>query len=190
MQWADGEITGQIADRRVKLRQIVERRADVRKRQGALTENLDEIENLHNRFVTACRRAEDEGRWPVHIAGHIFEQRKAQAIIDQTRRYLDERRPIAQDYDRLITRFDEACNLLNRDIKVLGQLKERLAIDLEHVRLDRGNEELKRLREMGAEIEGLASTLGTQGVDPLGGQSLAQESKQPVEKIDVEEFLK
>lgn len=185
MRWAGEQIDRQIADRQARRARLAERLVQVRRDRQALTDKMKDVENIRKRMDAAYRRAEDEDRFPFEIAGKSFDQARAKQILAETARYLADRESLAQSYDQAVTKLDAAVGLLAADIDQLKRLREKVAIDLEQVRLNQGVEELSVLRKHEADIAAFAKTLGA-----MADESLT--TSLPVDtapRINVEELL-
>lgn len=165
MQWADARVQAQLDDRQRRLAALADRIAQIERRQNEFMQKLRDVENVHDRFTTAVRRAEDEDRWPIRIAGQSFDQARARAIIDQAQRYLTDHQPLAEAYANALAKLHLAHSEQYRDIEQLQRLRQKLALDLERVRLNQGIEELNRLRQTEQEIAGFAGALGQMADD-------------------------
>jgi DNA repair exonuclease SbcCD ATPase subunit len=187
MRWADGKIQTQLADRRERLKALTSRLADVRVRQKNLTDSIEEIENLHNRMKTAVQRADDEDRWPVKIGGQAFTIPQANAIIQQTRKYVDDRQSLTKAYLQAVARLEDGERMLRKDMEDLSALRDKLALDLERVRLNQGMEELQRLRNTESEIAGYSKALSQAADDSLIMATLPTSGDE--QKVDVNSFL-
>ncbi len=188
MTWADARVQTQINDRQSRLTALSDRIADVERRQGTFLDKLKQTRNIHDRFTTAVRRAEDEDRWPVKIGGDSFDQAKARSIIEQAKRYIDDHQPLADAYIQALTRLQIAHSEMYRDIDQLKRLREKLALDLERVRLNQGIEELGRLRQTEQEIAGFAGAL-SQIADDAALLSLPSEDR-PGQNTDLEKLIR
>jgi chromosome segregation ATPase len=175
MKWADAKVARQIADRDGRLARVNARLEETRRRQKALSLNMEEIENLRTRLEQASQRATDEDRWPFRLAGESFDQARARTVIAETRRYADDRKPMLAEYEKAVAKLDDAAVALRRDIENLQRLREKLALDLERIRLSQGVEELAALRKTEAEIEGYSRALGQIADDVLMSTSALSE---------------
>lgn len=189
MRWAEKRIGGQIADRQERLKLLSARLSDVKLHQRNFQDKMRDVENIHSRMTTAVQRAEDEDRWPAVVGGQSFDQAKAKAIIDHTDKWLQQRRPLSAAYDQAVARLSQGQQDLQKDIEELGNLKDKVALDLERVRLTQGMEELAQLRQREQEIAGFAQALTHMADESAAISSLPPEDKEPA-KVDIESFLK
>jgi hypothetical protein len=189
MQWAEGRISTQVADRQTRLQQISARLQDVQARQEKFLTQITDVENIHKRMADAVQRADDEDRWPAVVAGRSFDQAKAKAVIEQSQKWLNERRGLAQAYDQAVMRLTQGQQALDKDVEALYALKEKLALDLERVRLTQGMEELGQVRQREQEIAGFAKAL-TQMTDESASISNLPPEDKTAAKVDIDSFLK
>lgn len=189
MQWAERRISTQVADRQTRLQQISARLLDVKARQEKFLTQITDVENIHKRMADAVQRADDEDRWPAVVAGRSFDQAKAKAVIEQSQKWLNERRGLAQAYDQAVTRLTQGQQTLDKDVEALYALKEKLALDLERVRLTQGMEELGQVRQREEEIAGFAKAL-TQMTDESASISNLPPEDKTAAKVDIDSFLK
>jgi chromosome segregation ATPase len=189
MQWADRRISTQVADRQGRLQQLSARLLDVNARREKFLGQITDVENIHKRMKEAVQRAEDEDRWPAVVAGRSFDQAKANAVIEQSKKWLDERRGLAQAYDQAVARLTQGQGTLQKDIEALYALKEKLQLDLERVRLTQGMEELGQVRQREEEIAGFAKALTQMADDSATINSLPPDDKTAA-KVDIDSFLK
>lgn len=160
LAWADAKLNDQTQKREAFLTTLAERRAQVKERQQKAGADLTELENFAKRLATAMRRAEDEDRWPVVVGGASFDRSQAQARLDTLPKQIELRRPLAEAYEKALASMDAKATQLRAEIQALGRLREKLALDLEQVRLNQGAAELDKLGRTAAEIEHYAQILG------------------------------
>ena len=189
LKWADGRLEAQILDRQDRLEKCDAKLADIKARQQAMAEKVQDAENIAKRMESAYNRAEDEDRWPMMVGGRSFDKAKARAIIDQAKKYGEERRPLADAYTQAVERIESAQNAIRKDIEGLSRLREKLALDIERVKLNQGMEELTRLRNTEAEIRNYAKTLSKM-TDETTLDSLAPPSDKEAGKVDIDSLLK
>lgn len=189
LAWSDRRIADQIAQRERRLRALAKRRGQIEQRQRQLSQNLADVRNVRERLRQAYRRAEDEDRWPVRMGGRTFERDRARAILEQTEQYLEDRKPLADAYAEAMGKMSSAEQALKRDVSQLNRLRERVALDLERVRLNQGMAELDQLRKNEAELEQMARTLASMSDVGAEATTLPADARGR-ETIDVEELLK
>ncbi len=188
MNWADGRIGRQIDDRQKRIGAITGKITDVQSRHQAMRDNLSNTANIKSRMETALRRAEDEDRWPIQMAGRSFDKAQAQKIIAQAARYLEDRKSLASAYDQAIERLKGMHGVLSREIGELKRLREKMALDLEAVKLTQGLEDLDKLRKTEADIAGYAKALGSMADDSL--ISAFPDPQEGDAKVDIDTFMK
>lgn len=186
LTWADRQLETQVRSRESFLKTLAERSKAVEEKRKALLGNLDEIENFHKRLETAARRAEDEDRWPVQVGGRNFDRAKAKSVLEETKRYLEDRKPLAGDYEKAMLKMNEKSAAFRKEIADVGRLREKLSLDLERVRLKQAMPELDQLRRAEEEISYYAKLLGSMDEDEG-----ASGGKTPVPPtIDLQTLLK
>lgn len=188
MRWADAKVGRQLEDRKTRLRSIGEKLAQIESRQKAMSDNLRETENIRSRMATALRRAEDEDRFPVQMAGRKYERAEAIAILEQTKKYIDDRKPLTAAYETAVSRLRGMTDALNGEIGELNRLREKMAIDLEAVRLTQSIDDLNKLRKSEQEITGFASAVGAMAADSIS-ENLPEVKGGDVRPVDIDSFL-
>jgi hypothetical protein len=163
LKWADGQIQSQIRQRDELLGKLDARRKQIKARQVEVGAELKEFENFKERLATAVRRAEDEDRWPVQVGSNKFDRAKAKALLEDITRQVEQRTPLAQDYDAAIGKMDARATSLRSDVTALVQLREKIALDLERVKLNQGVAELEKLSRTADEIAHFSKILGQLG---------------------------
>ena len=184
LQYADARIRGQVAGREKRLAQLQERRAEIDGKSSELLQRVADARNIHDRLAAAIQRAEDEDHWPIKFAGHTFARDKASAVLAATASYQKEREPLATAYRDALKKIDGAQQALRADLAGLGQMREKLALDLERVRLNKGMAELAELRQTEAKLANFTATLAAQSDDPLAGPPVNAPD------VDVNDLLK
>lgn len=157
--WSQQQVAEQIKGREQRLAQLSAKRADFVKKQSTLMTQITDAENFHNRLKTALQRAEDEDRWPVRMAGNTYDKAKAQELIELTRDWVEDRRPLADAYNTSLAKMDAAANVLKSDIQKLRQLNEKLALDLERVKINDSLADLDKLRQTESQLASMSQTL-------------------------------
>lgn len=160
LRWADRKVGRQLAERETRLKQIQARLADVQLQRKGFEENVESVRNLNRRMKQAVQRAEDEERWPLVLGGESFDAARARVVIEQTARYVEDRQPMADEYAKAVARLDSSALTLRKDMDQLGRLREKIALDIERIRVSQGVDELAALRQTESEIAGFADTLG------------------------------
>ena len=163
LKWADQQIQAQVRQRDELLGKLEERRQQIKQRQVEVGAELKEFENFKERLGTAVRRAEDEDRWPVVVGANRFDRAKAKSLLDDLGRQIEQRTPLAKDYEAAIAKMDGRATSLRGDLTALNQLREKIALDLERVRLNQGVAELEKLSRTADEIAHFSKILGQMG---------------------------
>ena len=176
LAWADKQIAQQVKAREEFLIKLAKRQIEVRERQKGAGADLTELENFLVRLKTAVQRAEDEDRWPVKVGAKQYERQRAQELLQQLPRQIELRKPLALEYEGALKAMDQKGAKVNTEIADLGRLREKIALDLERVRLNVGAAELEKLGSTAAEIEHYAKILGAISEEaarsePAGGPS-------------------
>ena len=168
LQWADQNLAAQIETRRQRIATVTQRVGELDARRTGFGTNLDDVRNIEKRLGDALRKAEEEDRLPVRMGGRTFEREKAKAILVELHRLLEERSPLQQTYDDGLARLRQVEAGLAADIQRLTALRDKLAIDLEQVRVSHGVAELEQLRTTEAEISHYAKILGSMAEEATG----------------------
>ena len=164
--WADRQIESQVKAREEFLKKLDQRRTEVRARQQKSGADLTEIENFLARLTTAVRRAEDEDRWPVKVGDRQYEQGRARELLVTLPKQIALRKPLAEEYVTALQAMDAKDATVRDEITQLGDLRQRVALDLERVRLNKGAAELAGLGQTAGQIEHYAKILGEINSDP------------------------
>ncbi len=185
LQYADNRIRQQVAGREQRLSELDRRRAEIDRKSSDLLQRVADAQNIQTRLAAAIQRAEDEDRWPLKFAGHTFSREKASAVLAATASYQKEREPLAGAYRDALQKIESAQRTLRNDLAGLAQMREKLALDLERVRLNQGLAELSELRQTEAKLANFSATLAGLTDDPLAGAPAAN-----VPDVDVNDLLK
>lgn len=184
LQFADARIRQQVAGREQRLAQLGQRRAEIDRKSADLLQRVADARNINGRLATAIQRAEDEDRWPLKFAGHTFSRDKASAVLAATTAFQKEREPLAAAYREALQKLDASERGLRADLSGLAQMREKLALDLERVRLNKGMAELAELRQTEAKLANFSATLAGLSDDPLAS------APTNVPDMDVNDLLK
>jgi len=168
LSWADAQLAAQIDLRQEQIGSVGARREELARRKAGFSTNYDDLVNVENRLATALRRADEEDRLPVRMGGRTFERAKAVAILAQIRRHLEERSPLMRTYDDGLAKLDQIAAALRGDVERLTALRDRLAVDLEQVRVSHGVAALEKLRSTEAEIAHYSKILASLAEDAAG----------------------
>lgn len=157
LKWADDNIDGQIRQRREMLASISERRSQVESRQKVVADQLAELKRLHS----LVKEAEAANRWPVRVDSRVIEKEKGVALLAQIPKQVELRLPLARDYDEALSAMAGRQSQLEEDIASLEILKQRIALDVERVRLSRDVDELAKLSRSSQEISSFTGLVGS-----------------------------
>jgi len=182
--WAQRQIATQTKLREDRLKTIAGRRSEFTKKRDQFAGNVEELENVQKRLSQAIVRGDEEQRWPISVMGRTFERAKAQAVLQETQRLIDERRPLLKTYDEGLAKLDANAAKLRDDLSRLSALGEKLTVDLDAVRVNAGLAELEKLRTTEAEIAHFAKILGSMGQDVAGSPA-----REPA-PVDIDALLK
>lgn len=184
LQYADNRIREQVAGRERRLAELDQRRAEIDRKSSDLLQKVADARNINSRLATAIQRAEDEDRWPLKFGGQSFSRDKATSVLAATAAYQKDREPLAAAYRDALQKIDGAQRALRADLAGLAQMREKLALDLEKVRLNQGLAELAELRQTEAKLANFSATLAGLTDDPLVG------APTNVPDVDVNDLLK
>ncbi len=173
LAWADKQIAQQGKAREEFLVKLAKRQTEVRERQKGAGADLTELENFLQRLKTAVQRAEDEDRWPVKVGLKSYERQRAQELLAQLPRQIELRKPLALEYEAALEAMAKKAGQVGGEIADLGRLREKIALDLERVRLHVGAAELEKLGATSAEIEHYAKILGAISDDAAKSEPVA-----------------
>jgi hypothetical protein len=188
LRWADRKVGRQLADHEARLKRIQARLAEVQLQRQAFDENVESVQNLNRRMKQAMQRAEDEERWPLVLGGASFDAARARVVVEQTARYVEDRRPMADEYAKAVARLESSGLTLRKDMDQLGRLREKIALDIERIGVNQGVEELAALRQTESEIAGFADTLGRMADD--SAVTLPVVSEEDKARMEVDAFLR
>jgi SNF2 family DNA or RNA helicase len=185
LAWSDRKIQQQITERAMRLDSLGKRRAEVVQKQEALLQDIQNARTVNERLAQAYRRAEDEDRWPVRFAGRLFERDRAKAIIEQTASMVKEREPLRQAYEEAVAKMAQTDSALRADIDRLHRMREKLALDLERVRLNQGMAEVEALRKTESELEAMGKALSG-----MSEESATMNLRDPGARVTLDSLLK
>jgi hypothetical protein len=184
LAWADNQVASQVKARQEFLTKLTRRQVEVRERQRTAGADLGELENFLGRLKTAVQRAEDEDRWPVQVGAKRYERDRALELLATLPKQIELRKPLALEYDAALKAMDAKAAKVNSEIADLGRLREKLALDLERVRLNVGAAELEKLGTTAAEIEHFAKILGQIHEEAARGEPAAGPSQSGLIPLD------
>ena len=187
LRWSDQQIVSQIAVIERKLQDVAGRRGELESKRKTLQDNVSDVQNINRRLTEAYQRADDEDRWPMRFADRTFTRQKATEIIEQTRKYVEDRRPLEQTYQQLFDRMDAMTGNLRGEIAKLKTLRDKLALDLEEVRLNQGMADMQKLNQTASQLGAMSKAVAAlSDDDPLKLTA----PKEPSGRINVEEMLR
>ncbi len=187
LKFADAEIVRQIAERENRIKQIQASHTSVSERADKLKQSIRDAENIQKRMRTAIERGDDEQAWPITFAGQRFERVRAVAILEASQRFVTSRTPLANDYDQALAKIDTAAQSIRSEILELGRLREKLALDMERVRLNQGIAEMTELRKSVDALSGFATSLADTTDNPL--DELAEKARPLAAEAELETLL-
>jgi DNA repair exonuclease SbcCD ATPase subunit len=188
LQDQDRRAEKQIQERNDRLGQVRAHRAQVSRRGDELATNLAEIQNVHDRLQRALRRAEEEDRWPISMAGRSFTREKANAILASCEQYVQDRRQLADAYEQTARKLEGLEAQVTRQLQDLSRLRERIGLDIERVRLNQGLAELGELQRTETEVASFSKMLGTMDENLLSSMAAAPTTEP--QRVDVDAMLK
>lgn len=188
LQAQDRQVERQIQERGTRQQQLADRHCQIQDRQAKLIENLKEIKNVYNRLQTACRKADDEDRWPARMGGRTFDRAKAEAILKSAEQYIKDRQPLAEAYEQTLNRIADLEARTQKETQDLARLRERIALDIERIRLNQGIAELGELRRTETELASFSKMLGALDENAVDTAVVAATDAPP--RVDVEKLLK
>jgi hypothetical protein len=157
--WSQQQIADQIKGREQRLAQLSSRRKDFVAKQQATVGKMADVENFRTRLQAAYQRSEDEDRWPVHMAGTTYTREKALELIQQTQTWLDDRKDLAGMYDSSLAKMDDTAAVLKNDIAQLNQLNDKIALDLERVRINQSMADIDKYRQTESQLASMSKAL-------------------------------
>ena len=187
LTFADAEIVRQIAEREARIGKIDAARAGIGERAERLRQGIRDAANIEKRLRMALERADEDQAWPITFAGRKFERAKAVALLDASQRFVQSRTPLAAEYEQALTKIDSTAQALSSDILELGRLREKLALDMERVRLNQGIAEVAELRKSVDALSGFATSLADTTDNPL--EDLAAKARPLAAEADLETLL-
>jgi DNA repair exonuclease SbcCD ATPase subunit len=185
LRHAQKSVVEQVRLREQKLAELGRRRSEIEVKSDDMLRRVEEARNLGRRLESAIERAEDEDRWPLQFAGRSFSRERANSLRTAIQQFQEQRSPLADAYRDAVQRIGQSERALRADISNLGQVGQRLALDLERVRLNQGLAELTALRKTESELANFSSQLSALTDDPLNGLVIGGE-----EGADLNDLLK
>lgn len=187
LAFADGEVVRQITERESRIGKIEASRRTVGEKADRLRQDIRDAANIQKRLQAAIARADEDEAWPIAFAGRKLERAKAASIAAASQRFVQSRTPLAQEYDVALAKIDALEQSLKSDISELGRLREKLALDMERVRLNQGIAEVAELRQSVDALTGFASSLAETTDNPL--EDLAAKARPLAAEAELENLL-
>ncbi len=187
LAFADGEIVRQIGEREGRIRKIEASRQAVGEKADRLRQDIRDAANIQKRLQQAVARADDDEAWPITFAGRKLERAKAVSIAEASERFVKSRTPLSADYGQALGKIDAAEQALRSDIAELSRLREKLALDMERVRLNQGIAEVAELRKSSDALSGFATSLADTTDNPL--EDLAAKARPLAAEAELESLL-
>ena len=187
LTFADAEIVRQSAEREARIGKIEGSRKMIGERSEKLRQDIRDAANIEKRLRTAVARADEDEAWPVTFAGRKLERAKAVAIAEASQRFVQSRTPLASDYEQALVKVDAMEQSLRSDLSELARLREKLALDMERVRLNQGIAEVAELRKSVDALSGFATSLADTTDNPL--DDLAAKARPLAAEAELESLL-
>ena len=167
LTYADAETVRQIAERNARIGKIESSRQVIGDRAEKLMQDIRDAANIQKRLQSAIERADEDDAWPIKFAGRKFERAEAVSAADAAQRFVQSRTSLANAYAQALAKIDATGQALHSDISELGQLRDKLALDMERVRLNQGIAEVAELRKSVDALSGFATSLTDTTENPL-----------------------
>jgi hypothetical protein len=187
LRYADAEVVRQVAEREARIAKIEASRQTVSERAERLRQDIRDAANIQKRLQAASARADEDDGWPISFAGRKLDRAKAASIAEASQRFVQSRTPLAREYEQALAKIDGAEQSLRSDIAELGRLREKLALDQERVRLNRGIAEVTELRKSVDALSGFATSLADTTDNPL--EDLAAKTRPMAAEAELESLL-
>lgn len=187
LTFADGEIVRQITERESRIGKIESSRQTVGAKADRLRQDIRDAANIQKRLQAATARADEDEAWPIPFAGRRLERAKAVSIAEASQRFVQSRTPLAKEYELALGKIDAAEQSLRSEISELGRLREKLALDMERVRLNQGIAEVAELRKSVDALSGFATSLADTTDNPL--EDLAAKARPLAAEAELESLL-
>jgi hypothetical protein len=156
-KWAIGRLDAVAGVLRARLKSLSARLDALSAKHERFIINMTDVDRFFQRFRTARRRAEDEGRWPLKLGEKLYyDEDKARVVHDRIQAYLDDRRPVLDAYNRRAEVEESQRKALETELKQVERLRERITLDFERVSLSQEIDDLGRLRRTCIEVTRLA----------------------------------
>ena len=187
LKFADAEIVRQSAEREARIGKIEGSRRMIGERSEKLRQDIRDAANIQKRLQAAITRADEDEAWPITFAGRKLDRAKAVSIAGASQRFVESRTPLANEYEQALAKIDAMEQSLRSDISELGRLREKLALDMERVRLNQGITEVAELRKSVDALSGFAVSLADTTDNPL--EDLTAKARPLAAEAELESLL-
>lgn len=176
-------------EREDQLAALGKRKVEIEQKATALETRVADIQNVGDRLKVACQRADDEDRWPVKMGNRSFDKDTAEAILVSAAKYVEDRRPLVSAYRDARQKLLGTEAALRIQVEQLDQLSEKVALNLERVRLNKGMAALEELKQTEAALASFSDVVVDMSEDPT---TLLSTPPPPTGKgqVDLEQLLK
>jgi chaperonin cofactor prefoldin len=187
LKFADAEIVRQKSEREARIEKIEASSKMIAERSEKLRQDIRDAANIQKRLQAAITRADEDETWPITFAGRKLERAKAKAIADASQRFVTSRASLASDYEQALLKIDSLEQSMRSDLVELSRLREKLALDMERVRLNQGISEVAELRKSVDALSGFATSLADTTDNPL--DDLAAKARPLSAEAELESLL-
>ncbi len=187
LKFADAEIVRQKSEREARIEKIETSSKMIAERSEKLRQDIRDASNIQKRLQAAITRADEDETWPITFAGRKLERAKAKAIADASQRFVTSRASLASDYEQALLKIDSLEQSMRSDLVELSRLREKLALDMERVRLNQGIAEVGELRKSVDALSGFATSLADTTDNPL--DDLAAKARPLSAEAELESLL-
>ena len=187
LKFADAEIVRQRNEREARIEKIEASSKMIAERSEKLRQDIRDASNIQKRLQAAITRADEDETWPITFAGRKLERAKAKAIADASQRFVTSRASLASDYEQALLKIDSMEQSMRSDLFELSRLREKLALDMERVRLNQGISEVAELRKSVDALSGFATSLADTTDNPL--DDLAAKARPLSAEAELESLL-
>jgi hypothetical protein len=187
LKFADAEIVRQRSEREARIEKIEASSKMIAERSEKLRQDIRDASNIQKRLQAAITRADEDEAWPITFAGRKLDRAKAVAIADASQRFVKSRASLASDYEQALLKIDSMEQSMRSDLVELSRLREKLALDMERVRLNQGISEVAELRKSVDALSGFATSLADTTDNPL--DDLAAKARPLSAEAELESLL-
>jgi hypothetical protein len=187
LKFADAEIVRQRSEREARIEKIEASSKMIAERSEKLRQDIRDASNIQKRLQAAVLRADEDEAWPITFAGRKLDRAKAVAIADASQRFVTSRASLSSDYEQALLKIDAMEQSMRSDLVELSRLREKLALDMERVRLNQGISEVAELRKSVDALSGFATSLADTTDNPL--DDLAAKARPLSAEAELESLL-